>query len=198
MVTGDMFTSTDINTNTDETNLVAYKLLKSLSKNHKIIYVSGNHEENVNNSFYIRYLKELKNIGVVFINNDKYNLYKSSGSINVYGITYYSSQNNDYLSKIKLDKSKLNILLSHDPIEFPTFASYGFDLTLSGHIHGGIIRLPIVGGLLDPNRKLFPKYDKGIYREGNSHMNVSSGLGNAQIHRVFNPPKLNVIVLKQK
>ena len=69
------------------------------------------------------------------------------------------------------------------------------DLVLSGHVHGGIIRL-FNKGLLDPARKLFPKYDKGLYQIGNTKLFVSVGLGNTKFMRINNTPELNLITLK--
>lgn len=73
------------------------------------------------------------------------------------------------------------------------------DVILSGHGHGGIIRLPFVGGLLGTNANLFPKYDAGVYEAQQYSMVVSRGLGNVPgLPRVFNPPHIPVIVLKSQ
>ena len=79
------------------------------------------------------------------------------------------------------------VLLAHDPLCFPAYAEWGAGLTLSGHVHGGIVRIPGIGGLLSPERKFFPKYDKGKFRRGDSEMIVSGGLGKL---RLFNPPEI--------
>ncbi len=107
-------------------------------------------------------------------------------------------EKDEYYQSITLDKTKLNIILCHDPKYFKTFTNMGFDLVLSGHVHGGIIRLPLVGGLLSPHRTFFPKYDKVIYKINNSHMNVNAGLGDSIIKRTFNPPEINVLLLKDE
>ena len=77
-----------------------------------------------------------------------------------------------------LDTNSYNILLTHNPLYADTYSSWGADLTLSGHIHGGIIRIPFVGGLLSPERKFFPKYDGGMYQVGDKLLIVNRGLGN--------------------
>jgi predicted MPP superfamily phosphohydrolase len=66
------------------------------------------------------------------------------------------------------------------------------DLVLSGHVHGGCVRLPLIGGVLSPERKFFPKYSLGKYTEKNTTMIVTSGLGK---FRLFNPPEIVVIDL---
>ncbi|MCQ2416411.1 MAG: metallophosphoesterase [Oscillospiraceae bacterium] len=82
------------------------------------------------------------------------------------------------------------ILLAHNPAWFPVYAQWGAMLTLSGHVHGGSVRLPFVGGLLAPERKFFPRYDKGLFRQGDAAMIVSGGLGKL---RLFNPPEICMI-----
>lgn len=82
------------------------------------------------------------------------------------------------------------VLLAHDPLCFPAYAEWGAALTLSGHVHGGAVRLPLVGGLLSPERRFFPRYSKGLYAVGRHEMIVSAGLGKLRFH---NPPEICVI-----
>lgn len=82
------------------------------------------------------------------------------------------------------------VLLAHNPLFFPAYAQWGAALTLSGHVHGGAVRLPVLGGMLSPERKFFPRYDKGQFRIGSSEMIVSGGLGKL---RLWNPPEICVI-----
>lgn len=83
-------------------------------------------------------------------------------------------------------ESSYSILLSHRPELFETYVACGVDLILSGHAHGGQFRLPFVGGLIAPDQGLFPKYDAGLYTDGNTNMIVSRGLGNSIIPIRFN------------
>lgn len=217
LVTGDMFTVSDISINMNEEELIPYKLLYQLAPHYKIIYVSGNHEEGkdiiyngknyatrdrTKNNAYNRYRNKLESLGVTFVENSYTKVYannnQSSQFINVYGVYFESMEKNEYYQSITLDKTKLNIMLCHDPKYFETFESMGFDLVLSGHVHGGIIRLPFIGGLLSPDRTLLPKYDKGIYKINSSYMNVNTGLGDSIIKRTFNPPEINVLLLKNE
>ena len=75
----------------------------------------------------------------------------------------------------KPQPGEYHILLAHFPRYFPTYAAWGADLTLSGHNHGGIIRLPGIGGLVGPDPGLFPKYDHGEFTIDGRKMIVSAG-----------------------
>lgn len=218
LVTGDMFTINEISINMNEEELIPYKLLSQLAPYYKIIYTSGNHEEGkdiiyngddytsrdrTKDNAYNRYRSKLESLGVIFVENTYTKVYLddnnlNSDFINVYGVYYESMEKDEYYQSISIDKTKFNIMLCHDPKYFDIFADMGFDLVLSGHVHGGVIRLPFLGGLLSPDRKLFPKYDKGIYKINDSYMNVSTGLGYSTITRVFNPPEINLLTLKTK
>ena len=89
-----------------------------------------------------------------------------------------------------------HILLAHNPVYFKQYAAWGADLTLSGHLHGGIIRLPLIGGVITPQAKLFPRYSAGKYEIGEKWMIVSRGLGTHTIPiRFNNKPELSVIHL---
>jgi predicted MPP superfamily phosphohydrolase len=84
------------------------------------------------------------------------------------------------------------ILLAHNPMFFKEYAKWGADIVLSGHIHGGLFRLPFFGGVLSPERKFFPKYDKGVYKLGEHYMHVSVGLSK---FRFFNPPEIGIVTI---
>ena len=87
-------------------------------------------------------------------------------------------------------------MIGHDPDYFPEYAKWGADLTVSGHVHGGLIILPCLGGLISPMIRFFPKYYKGDYSMENSHMIVSAGLGLHTLKiRVNNQPDLVTINL---
>ena len=88
-----------------------------------------------------------------------------------------------------IDKNKLNIVLSHSPDYADNLFSYGFDIVLSGHYHGGLIRLPIIGTLFSPDLMLFPKYSFGLYENDGKYVYVTNGLGEHFINiRFLNVP----------
>lgn len=96
----------------------------------------------------------------------------------------------------KCNEKEYNILLAHNPLYFDIYAKHNVDLTLSGHVHGGMIRLPFIGGVLSPERKFFPKYNSGIYSINNKKLIVSRGMGHSKPGiRIFNMPEIVSITL---
>jgi len=91
-------------------------------------------------------------------------------------------------------KNKYCILLAHDPYFFDAYRKWGADLSLSGHNHGGMVRLPWLGGVISPRLFLFPKYDYGLFCEKEQKMIITSGLGQHSIPvRLFNYPELVLV-----
>lgn len=96
-----------------------------------------------------------------------------------------------------LDPDTYSVLLAHRPELLDVYARYGADLVLSGHAHGGQVRLPFLGGLYAPGQGFLPEYDSGLYADGGTAMVVSRGLGNSVFPlRVNNRPELVIIQVK--
>ena len=168
-------------------------------------YVSGNHEARVPE---YRELKAgLEAAGVTVLDDARVEIEISGKSITVIGVND-PSFHADYLtsdaavmdrklSELPSEDADFTILLSHRPELFDTYVAHDMDLVLTGHAHGGQFRLPLIGGLIAPNQGLFPKYDDGLYSEGNTNMIVSRGLGNSIIpFRFNNRPEVVLIELK--
>ena len=95
------------------------------------------------------------------------------------------------------DEKHFHILMAHNPVYFDTYAAWGADLTLAGHLHGGIIRIPGIGGVITPQVKLFPEYDRGFFERNGKYMAVSAGLGEHTVPiRIFNPPQLILLTIE--
>ena len=95
------------------------------------------------------------------------------------------------------DTERADILVAHHPWYFPEYARWGAGLVISGHIHGGIVRLPWIGGVISPTFRFFPRYDGGCYRLGSSQLIVSRGLGTHTIRfRLFNRGDLVVATIR--
>lgn len=160
---------------------------------------------------YRHYTEQLQRLGVVVLADSTAVLRRGEQAIDVTGLDlglgYYAKalsvpMRGDYLEK-KLGKpqsGRFHILLGHYPNYFPEYAAWGADLVLAGHMHGGTVRLPGIGGLMSPNFEFFPVYDRGMYRHGKSCMIVSPGLGTHSVNIRFggNYPALSMICLKKK
>ena len=127
-------------------------------------------------------------------------------SLHVFGIEidkeYYKKFFHEILSEKQVESylgkkpEGYTVLLAHNPEYFKAYAGWGADMTLSGHVHGGIMRLPFLGGVISPSLRLFPKYDGGRKKEFGKEMIISRGLGVHTIPvRLFNPAELVVLRL---
>ncbi len=176
-------------------------------------FISGNHEQALKHPLLEELYQQLAACKVTVLDNQKLELVKDGQSIDLYGFSYsleYYSLNRraaNATRQIKTladaelgvpDPNRFTILLTHNPVYFEAYCQWGADLTLSGHIHGGMVRLPGLGGVFGAGGTLFPKYDAGIYSENNQHMIVSRGLGAGIFgFRLFNPADLVFITLDQ-
>lgn len=186
VITGDLIDSNDTNIP------VAIELSKQLVQIAPTYYVTGNHENWLVRDDKQELLEKLANTGVVNLKNEALDLKRNDSSICLIGLND-ENLSDETLTKItkNLDQDSYKILLAHEPQHFERYAKSSVDLVLSGHAHGGQFRFPIVGGLYAPDQGFQPKYSKGLYREGDSSMIVSAGLGNSVIKvRLLNHPDL--------
>lgn len=183
---------------------IALHFIDKLSKKYKIYHIIGNHEQKSlikrYKDQYQEYFKSLYSMNIINLNNEVVNIEKGSSHINVYGLIIPLEYYPYLFTKSKLKKKNINleenfidenlgeingneynILLAHNPFFFDDYTDWGADLILAGHVHGGIIRIPYLGGLLSPNREFFPKYDLGRYDKNKSTMILSKGLGGSKI-----------------
>lgn len=199
---------------------VALNLIDELLKKYKVYHIIGNHEQKSlikkHKELYKTYFDKLYKKNIVNLDNEKTKVEKDGKYINIYGLIipleYYPYFFKNYENKnMKLEqdfinnklgeinRDEYNILLAHTPFFFEDYEKYGVDLVLAGHVHGGIIRLPKVGGLLSPNREFFPKYDFGKYIKNNTTMLLSKGLGGSKVLiRFACKPEIVSITLKSK
>lgn len=158
-------------------------------------FVSGNHEMDIKAKTQYKQLKQFfKKYGVVNLNHESVTIKKGDSRIILTGMEFCGSRIDRTLGFA--DQSEFNILLYHGCNAFDKTSAHGYDIILSGHSHGGVLRIPLVGGLLDNNGGLFPKYDGGAYTKNNCTMFASRGLGDASLPRFYNPPELVIITLK--
>jgi predicted MPP superfamily phosphohydrolase len=199
--------------------------IKELGKSFPMVYAFGNHELRLKiypdtyGDVWERYTKSLADAGITITENGVFSL--EDTGLNVISFSaersYYkrmkdTAMDPSYIEETvgKPDPNAYNILLAHNPVYAESYAEYGADMTLCGHLHGGLVRIPvpvsrkkieegahIMRGVFSPKLSLFPKYDAGKFDINGRHVIISRGLGTHSIPvRVFNPGELVVIDLK--
>lgn len=207
LVAGDLLTRKDSD---GSENVVA--LLGRLSEKYPVCFTNGNHETKVNlyreqfGGRYDEFMADLKKAGVTILNNGRIDYKKQGDTLHIYGleidkrfynITKRPKMEKDYIrGKLGEPLPGYRILIAHNPMFFEQYAAWGADLTFSGHVHGGIVRMPWGKGVLNPDYRLFPKYDGGEYTIGASKLILGRGLGTHTVNvRINNPPELVTAVL---
>ncbi len=90
------------------------------------------------------------------------------------------------------------VLLGHRNYWITKYPELKVDIIFCGHSHGGIIRIPGVGGLLGTSGELLPRYDAGLFESGRYVMIVSRGLGNSiSVPRFANTPEIVTLTLNK-
>ncbi len=166
------------------------------------VYCSlGNHE---------RHSKEFEGIkesiaqsGAVLLEKSSADVELNGNKIRLFGLSYYLSwdeEANNFISEALLtDSDVFSLLLCHNP-EFYVWGikNYPIDLMVSGHTHGGMLKLPVLGPVYAPEQGWFPQYAAGFYKGENGHLAVTTGLGSSPEYmpRVFNRPEIMIIDVK--
>lgn len=212
ILAGDMITSyMQPSYNSD----VAFDFLRELANRFTVYYGVGNHEQRYKAEperfagKYDKLVEFVQKLGIHFL-SDSY-IDREEDKIRIYGfdipIDNYRRAVKTYLPDGILndrfgdpDEKKYNILIAHNPDFFDDYAAFGPDLVLSGHLHGGIVAIPGIGGVISPQLRLFPKYDFGTFTKGNTTMIVSRGIGWHTIPvRIFNKAEIvSVTILQDK
>lgn len=201
VLTGDLIDSnkTDID--------VAINFIKNINNIAPIYFIFGNHEANIIN--FSKFKEQLEENKVIILDNKTEVLKINEAEMNLIGIddprmTHENFVLDSEIIKIELDSVKYNenkytILLSHRPELLDTYVEKELNLVLTGHAHGGQIRIPFIGGIIAPNQGIFPKYTSGMFEEHKTTMIVSRGIGNSILpFRINNRPELVVITLNNK
>lgn len=207
LIGGDMMVTKD----TCETG-PALRLTKALAARYPVYYGNGNHETRMRDKpeiygdQYHRYMDALERTGVTCLSD-------STAKVDDLAITAIDLPKKYYqkFHPAKLDcrdvermagpadRERFQILLAHSPLFFDAYSQWGADLTLSGHFHGGTIRLPLLGGVMTPQYQFFLPCCAGDFEKDGRRMIVSRGLGTHSIPiRFNNKPQLVVVRLKNK
>lgn len=175
-------------------------------------YVTGNHESRMDEE-YERLEVGMIEAGVNVLRNEKMALEKDGSQITIVGIDDPRFMiDTDKVEKMQpvlgeilkgilqdVPKEEFVLLLSHRPELFELYCKQAVDVVLAGHVHGGQVRIPYIGGIIGPGQGILPDYDAGLYEADGIKMILSRGLGQSIIpFRVNNPPELVVVELQSK
>lgn len=195
--------------------------LSELSAQYPVYFAEGNHEVRFAARFpdaFQMFRDHLLQLGISYIRDgvevfDTERLIENDeDDVAIYGISmdqkYFHSMtpgfgrreplSGAYLEQklMKPDRSRFSILLMHSPLYLKEAADWGADLVLSGHFHGGTVRIPFLGGLMTPQYQFFVKECAGRFHFGSTEMIVSRGLGTHSVRvRLNDLPELSVIDL---
>lgn len=178
-------------------------LLRGLCAIAPVYYVTGNHEWRVPGLRGI--LAQMRACGVTVLQDDWRVLRRGEDALIVAGTDDPCGPAErktpaELIADIRAEagEAAFLLLLTHRNDQLPQWSALGVQAVLAGHCHGGVVRLPFVGGLFGTDRRLFPAWDAGLYRQGETALYVSRGLGYTNVHfRLFNRPEVAVIVLRR-
>lgn len=185
------------------------RLVRRMTELCPVYYVNGNHElSDLDGDAFVYVAEAMAAYGAVCLDNTYAELTRGTDTIRLCGLCYsaeyyrgvreYKRGWKAFMLTDMIDflgvkqPGEYTILLAHNPLDFDVHAEWGADLSLGGHVHGGLIRLPLVKGIFSPERRLMPKYKEGVYRSGNSFLIASRGLGRFRVH---NPPEIVSVTL---
>ena len=178
-------------------------LLRGLCAIAPVYYVTGNHEWRVPGLRGI--LAQMRACGVTVLQDDWRVLRRGEDALIVAGTDDPCGPAErktpaELIADIRAEagEAAFLLLLAHRNDQLPQWSALGVQAVLAGHCHGGVVRLPFVGGLFGTDRRLVPAWDAGLYRQGETALYVSRGLVYTNVHfRLFNRPEVAVIVLRR-
>lgn len=195
-ITGDM-------ADRDTDMAVIDSLLASLTETAPVYYISGNHEWGEGLMGQLETIFERH--GVIYLSNEYVLLSSGEEEIVLAGVEDPNSwatmpEPDEVVDIIKSEQgNKFTLLLGHRNYWVEKYPALEVDIIMCGHAHGGIIRLPLLGGVLGTGFELFPEHIDGVTKSGQYSMIVSRGLGNsAGIPRFLNNPEIVVLKLKSE
>ena len=196
----------------------ALEFVKILPSVAPVCYALGNHERRMKENpeiygyAYERFKAEAMRAGVVFLENKSVTAECRGIPIRVAGLELpdhtYKKFRKAAVTPVTVEEALVQepavtgnpytVLLAHNPVYMDAYLGWGADLVLSGHLHGGLVRVPGLGGIVTPQGFFFPRYSGEITRKGEQTVIVSRGLGTHTLNiRLFNMPELIVIRLKK-
>ncbi len=199
--------------------LAASVLLRRLNSFTPVYYSMGNHElacsgrknpgavENRFRQAYDDYEKELEKAGVFLLHNQRRQLQTGMAVLDIAGLDlekeYYRKPFPKRFSGEEAaellgepDPEAFQVLMAHTPRFGDAYFDWGADLTVSGHYHGGLVRLNEHRGLVSPYLMPFPRYCVGGFAREDQFLIVSPGLGDHSVQlRIHNPKEVSLITI---
>jgi len=194
VITGDL-----VDRGTDNFNNVFSLIERIMAINNNVFFVSGNHEWG--NAYTVEFLNGLRERKVTILNNKNIQIMENNMTLNLVGVDDVSTNlENSPKAFNNVYQEQYTILLSHSPGIMEKYNDIRADLILSGHTHGGQVRIPYIGALVAPNQGFFPQLDKGTYQVGpNQYLYIDSGLGTSIAPiRFLNQSQLSLIKIKNR
>jgi len=183
---------------------VAQTLVQQLVRIAPVYYVTGNHEWDTGmNSARNELFSVLRENDVTVLQNQYRQLTIGDDSIVLIGLQDPGGpadmiKPDEYINNvIQHENPEFLMVLNHRNYSLEQFSRLGVNLILSGHAHGGMVRLPFTDGLIGAQMELFPTYTRGVYTSGDTKMVVTAGLGNhVGWTRFLNNPQVVVVELR--
>lgn len=206
LVPGDMIVS-----RYPETYETAYQAVKKLTEIAPVYFSNGNHESRVSKvpvmqtEAFLEYENRVRKLGVHILNNASEEVILHGGKLCIsgleiplecYGKGSYEPLPEHFIRDVLGDakQDSVQILMAHNPMFAKEYAEWGADVSVCGHTHGGLVRIPGIGSVISPQFELFPKYDAGEFNFGDRKVYVSKGLGTHTFHiRVFDRAEVLMI-----
>lgn len=183
----------------------AFSFLEQAARLAPCYYVNGNHEQRFAD-YFTAIKPKLQSLGAVVLDDEAAQISRNGASITIIGLADPSFQRNvpperltdEKLTRLCGNESGFTLLLSHRPELFKVYAQHNVSLALTGHAHGGQVRIPLAKrGLFAVHQGWLPKYTEGIFVENNTKMIVSRSLGNSTLYpKINDPPELVAVQLR--
>ena len=196
---------------TNVSSKVAEAFISRLTEICPVYYANGNHEQRMKvypetfGTTFQEYKDRLIKSGVIFVENENVDFNWDGCQVKIHGleipVEFYKKFRKQTLpvdvvrEQIgETEPNCYNILLAHNPTYTKTYLEWGADLILSGHFHGGVVRIPKLGGIITPQWHMFPKYSGELTKENEKYVVVSKGLGAHTLKiRFLNPAEIVVL-----
>lgn len=198
LLVGDLFDDDTANRPTERT----LSLMRQLSAQYPCYYVSGNHEAWTGGMDALYQQTEEAGVtvlrmssGVLTVRGQRIAL---CGIPDPYEMVFSGAPDTEEQLRQALedvDSADFTVLLAHRPELLAKYAQFPLDLVVSGHAHGGQVRIPgVLNGLYAPNQGWFPKLAGGAYTQDGTTLIVSRGLAvRTRLPRIFNRPEVVLV-----